>query len=170
MSFDITESQISWLPRWARVAFAAYCAELALKLVQNRWKEMPPQFRSDCQGAINAAKQAAFTGREVLSFSSAHDRAMQAGVSCPGLVYATFAANSARCAVESAFESEPSLPYQAWNNAKSTAASLSDTAINQAMKHGFESISSQATKDDWTDETTVLLTYFGSFPDLASAT
>jgi hypothetical protein len=178
-----TEDEVRNLPLWARVAFAARCANLVSPLISHRWSG-PPGLLVGYQNALVSVASAAANGKaETSSLSAAKDAINHLW---PPWEDATdpSPSNQARAAARSAAEAalaskdnEQNLVHT-MNATKSAFAALAAVRhpafaaqhrltwdmTNRPIMDQFEKIKEKAAQGGWTNESRVSQEDFGSMP------
>ncbi len=165
-----TPDQISALPRWARIAFAAHCARRVLTLCQT-----PGAWLSDKQiAAIERAVQMTEDAAAHAEQPSPDARAVAARAACAASEYATnaaaaragYAAAYAAYAYAYAGESDcyigSAAEYAAFAYAIGYAyIPRAGSDIAQAMQHDLNHLAMVAEEQNWDDGTPVSPDFFG---------
>jgi hypothetical protein len=179
-----TREEIKQLPRWARVAFAARCARRVLPLVKHFWKCAPEHYLKALDKAVSAAEtvagrtatyldvytSAAVVTAAVAAAAAAAD-ARVVGAAAANAAGAA-AANAARAArAPTADDDAPgaaarATAYAAAYTYPEAACVAYVVATEKAIRADFECLLLRARDENWTDDTPVPPTVFGSmWPD-----
>ena len=165
-----TEDELMQLPRWARVAFAARCAERVRPLFRHYWADAPEEYVRAVDEAVTLAKRAATASRRDGRFRAAVRVAAAAADGAANAAeqacnYADSASVSAAFAASFAADAAFQAPSRRTRpghvadavGAASSAARIAGvgTYTNLAMRRDFALLSALAEREGWTDETAV---------------
>jgi hypothetical protein len=161
-----TEEEITQLPRWARVAFAARSARRVLPLFRHSWPKSQKDYISLVFRAVEFAEQSATaaTVDSRIARDIAKD-AVVAAVSAQATPKANAVARAAARAADVAADADPvAYSYSDGGRASEavTAASeaIGSTAENP-FRHDFDHLASLSKWNHWTDDTPVPPEVFG---------
>jgi hypothetical protein len=165
------ENEITTLPQWARVAFAARCARRALPLVKAGWPSAPDEIEQSIDMAITTAELAASDGTGSDSGEAAFDLNLEITAALnvardAGRAIANDSSRSAADAAIAAAKAAGALQADSVEIAASQtlqAASLMgarDFAAS-AICRDFHLLREAARREGWTDDTPVPPAFFG---------
>jgi hypothetical protein len=158
-----SEEEITKLPRWARVAFAARCARRVLPLYGSfRPGSSEPIEKLNPAWAVNEAEQSAADATAGPRTASGYDAAAAGYYAAddPHDEAAYSAANAAAYAVADASDDQRSVrAFVAMNHAAHAAKSLADLRLH--IRRDFDHLARLAEWQHWTDDTPVPPEVFG---------
>lgn len=150
------EQEISELPRWARVAFAAFCARRVQPLFGENWPDAPDKFGRAITRAIEVAEKRT---SKVATADSASQRAGAVAIAAHQLGKEV-AFNVARAAENAASTYRSALlrnkdAYYAAEAIFAAVESSKSLLPPRLIRHWFELLVRFAKEEDWNDNTPV---------------
>jgi hypothetical protein len=169
-----TGPSVEDLPRWARVVFAARCANQVLPVFDGHWPRVPPKRRKALLRAIEMAEESAAQGRAVEGLKDAVMHAVMtagAALACfydsrlksrPKNAYSGTIASLASKAAEKAGEAARTrgkdsefAAWEAWDFAVNAARSAKATDIVEKLREDLIRLHRAAVRSKWSDRTPI---------------
>jgi hypothetical protein len=150
-----TMAELSQLPRWAGVAFAARCARRVVPLIPQHWSDVPREDLKTLLQAIRSVEQSAETARDLVSRSqkvavnAVHSRAKQVSSIAGHAAFAVYASTVAA---------------HGKGNTTALYASKADPTEIPAVRRDFVRLLDESRREGWTDETPIPPSIFEAFP------
>jgi hypothetical protein len=172
---DPIAGQIIALPHWARIAFAAHCADLVFPFYRTLWPNARPKRAEDVEYAIRTVKSAAAKGKVIDELKKAHEGAVMATGAArvsdlqivktneppPPDGNAAFRVTLISIAVQLAAEAAETKPktsayyaYRSYASARDLAAELKPELVDE-MARDLEALQRAAQRGKWTDKSPV---------------
>lgn len=159
-----TAEEITQLPRWAQVAFAARCARLAQPVFLKNWPDAPKQHVEAIERAISFAEGSASSpvadraATRATRATRAARAARTAAADTDAYAAAYAAADAAAYAAAAAYDNTDDAADAAY------AASAADILLVPVIRQDFERLLGLSQQQQWNDETPVPPSVFGPLP------